>query len=123
MRAFIKINITMSCNVNQEIHDSFSKEPDLRVDPFEKAIKRDRFYAIRTALYFANNLDCPDQIDPLHDRAWKIWALIIHFNKAFQTAMSPTYEKVIDERMTKFKGHHAIKQYMKDKPIKLGFKH
>ena len=32
----------------------------------------------------------------------------------FQAAMSPTYEEAIDERMTKFKGHHVMKQYMKD---------
>ena len=25
--------------------------------------------------------------------------------------------------MTKFNGHHVMKQYMKDKPIKRGFKH
>ena len=79
--------------------------------------------AIRTALHFANNLGCPDKSDPLHDRAWKIRPLIIHFNKKFQAAMSPTYEEAIDKRMTKFKSHHVMKLYTKDKPIKRGFRH
>ena len=113
----------MSYIVNPEIHVYFSKEPDLRVNRIAEAMRRGRFYAIRTALHFANNLKCPDKSDPLHDRAWKIRPLIIHFNKAFQTAMSPTYEEAIDERMTKFKGPLVMKQYMKDKPIKRGFKH
>ena len=37
--------------------------------------------------------------------------------------MTPTYPQAIDERMTKFNGHHIMKQFMKDKPIKRGFKH
>ena len=123
MRAFIGTNIMMSYDVNPEIHDYFSKEPDLRVDSIAEAMTRDRFYTIRTALHFANSLECLDKSDRLHDRAWKMRPLIIHFNKAFQAAMSRTYEEAIDERMTKFKGHHVMKQYMKDKPIKRGFKH
>ena len=69
MRAFIGINILMSYKINPETHDYFSTEPDLRVDPIAEPMTRNRFYAIRTALHFANNLECPDKSDPLHDRA------------------------------------------------------
>ena len=123
MRAFIGINVIMSYNVTPEIHDYFSKDSDLLVYPIAEAITRGQFYVIRTALHFANNLEGPDKSDRLHDRAWKIRPFIIHFNKAFQAAVSPTHEEAIDERMIKFKGHHVMKQYMKDKLIKRGFKH
>ena len=93
MRACIGINIMMSHNEKPKIHDYFSTEPDLRVDPIAEAMTRDRFYAIRTALHFANNLECPEKSDSLHDRAWKIRPLIIHFNKAFQVAMSQLIKK------------------------------
>ena len=66
MRAFIGMSIMMSYNILREIHDYFSKEADLRVDPIAEAITRDRVYTIRTALHFANNLECPDRNDPLH---------------------------------------------------------
>ena len=46
-----------------------------------------------------------------------------HFNAAFQNAMRPTFEQAIDKRMTKFKGNHIIKHYMKQKPIQRGFKY
>ena len=37
--------------------------------------------------------------------------------------MSPNIEQTIDERMTKFRGNHVMKQYMKQKQIQWGFKH
>jgi DNA excision repair protein ERCC-6 len=36
--------------------------------------------------------------------------------------MSDTNRQSIDEHMTKFKGRHSCKQYLKNKPIKWGFK-
>lgn len=123
MKAFLGMNVMMSYHVLPEIHDYFSNEPDLRVQPIAETMVRDRFYSIRRSLHFSNNDEAPDKKDPTHDRAWKLRPLIKHFNAAFQNAMSPTFEQAIDERMTKFKGHHIMKQYMKQKPIQRGFKH
>jgi len=39
------------------------------------------------------------------------WSNIQHF----RNAMTPTFEAAIDKRMTKFKGDHLMKQYMKQK--------
>jgi hypothetical protein len=63
-----------------------------------------------------------EQNDPLHDRAFKIRLVLDHFNKTFLTAMSPTKFQSIDEHMIKFKGHNILRQYVKSKPIKWGFK-
>ena len=48
--------------------------------------------------------------------------VINHLNEAFQNAMSDAKRQSIDEHMTKFKCRMSCKQYMKNKPIKLGFK-
>ena len=123
MKAFLGMNVMMSYHVLPEIHDYFSNKPDLRVQPIAETMVRDRFYFIRRSIDFSNNDEAPDKKDPTHDRAWKLRPLIKHFNAAFQNAMSPTFEQAIDERMTKFKRHHIMKQYMKQKPIQRGFKH
>ena len=48
--------------------------------------------------------------------------VINHLNKAFQDAMSDAERQSTDEHMAKFKGRMSCKQYMKNKPIKWGFK-
>lgn len=48
--------------------------------------------------------------------------IINHLNAAFQAALSNASEQAVDEHMTKFKGKHSAKQYLKNKPIKWGFK-
>ena len=45
-----------------------------------------------------------------------------HFNKHFRDAREPSQYQSIDEHMIKFKGHTAMKQYIKNKPIKWRFK-
>ena len=54
IKAFLGISIMMSHHVLPEIHDYFSNEPDLRVQPIAETMRRDRFYSIRRALHFAN---------------------------------------------------------------------
>ena len=48
--------------------------------------------------------------------------VIKHFNDSFSRAIIPTAQQAIDEHMVKFKGQHAMKQYMPMTPIKQGFK-
>ena len=43
-------------------------------------------------------------------------------NKSFQESYSNELEQSIDEHMTKFKGRSSMRQYLKVKPIKWGFK-
>ena len=55
-------------------------------------------------------------------KAYKVPLVINHLNKAFQDAMSDAERQSTDEHMAKFKGWMSCKQYMKNKPIKWGFK-
>ena len=49
-------------------------------------------------------------------------SVIDHLNFKFSEVQSNNSEQSIDEHMVKFKGRSEIKQYMKSKPIKGGFK-
>ena len=68
-------------------------------------------------LCFTNN-----QTADKSDKAYKMLIVINHLNTAFQDAMSDVERQSIDEHMTKFKGRMSCKQYLKNKPIKWGFK-
>ena len=56
------------------------------------------------------------------DKECKIRSLIDYFNKVFPEAMSDDSEQTINEHMVKFKGRPSMKQHVKNKPIKWGYK-
>ena len=91
---------------------------ELGVPFVRNSMSRDRYEEIRANLHFANNLD------PLRarDKASKIRPLIEHFNIIYQRHANTVSHQSIDEHMVKFKGHHSMKQYVKNKPIKWGIK-
>ena len=88
------------------------------IDNVRETMPRKRYEVIRANLHFSNNLD------PTHanDKAAKIRPLIEHCNKVYQRSLKHVSHQSIDEHMVKFKGHHSMKQYIKNKPIKWGFK-
>ena len=48
--------------------------------------------------------------------------LFDHLGKHFQDMLQPEAHQSIDEHMCKFKGKNIMRKYMKNKPIKWGFK-
>ena len=79
---------------------------------------REGFKEFLQNIHFADN----SKSNKESDEACKIRPLIDHFNKVFPEAMSDDSEQTIDEHMVKFKGRSSMKQYLKKKPIKWGFK-
>ena len=55
-------------------------------------------------------------------QTYKLRPIIDHLNKSFQESYSNEPKQSIDEHMTKFKGRSSMRQYLKMKPIKHGFK-
>ena len=60
--------------------------------------------------------------DDKSDKGYKVISLINHFNQSFSECISDDRIQSIDEYMVKFTGRSSMKQYVKNKPIKLGFK-
>jgi len=81
-----------------------------------------RFEALKRFLHFNDNAETPEKNSPDYDRAYRIRAVIEHLNAAFQKARTPDECQSVDERMVKFKGHNIMRQYVKGKPVKWGFK-
>jgi len=54
--------------------------------------------------------------------AAKVRFVINHLNCAFQASLENSDSQSVDEHMIKFKGKSSMKQYIKSKPIKWGFK-
>ena len=117
IEVFIAITYFMGLKKLPALRD-YWRTDELGVPFVRNSMSRDRYEEIRANLHFANNLD------PLHasDKAAKIRPLIEHFNIIYQRYSKAVSHQSVDEHMVKFKGHHSMKQYVKNKPIKWGFK-
>ena len=60
--------------------------------------------------------------DDKSDKGYKVRSLINHFNQSFSECVSGDCTQSIDEHMVKFTGRSCMKQYVKNKTIKWGFK-
>ena len=69
-------------------------------------------------LHFSNNDN-----DDKTDKSYKIRLVIEHLNKVFAESLSNSPVQSVDEHMCKFKGRSSMKKYIKNKPIKWGFKY
>ena len=118
MKAFISITSFTGYHIVPCLRDYWSQDPGLGINVVANVMPRDRFFEIRTALHFVDN----EQPHDTRDKVWKMRPVIKHFNNSFSHAVSPTTQQAIDEHMVKFKGQHAMKQYMPTKSIKLELK-
>lgn len=121
-KAFICINFVMGYHILPTLRDYWSTDSDLGVTFISNVMTFQRYQDIRNALHFTDNARCPDRTHPSYDRAYKVRFLIDHFNNAFQNARAPAKHQSIDEHMIKFKGRNVMKQFIKNKPIRWGFK-
>ena len=122
IRASLGICLVMGYHVLPSIRDYWSTQPDLQVPYVANTMTRARFESIRSALHFNDNDDMVPRTHPQFDRAFKVRPLIDHFNRCFQAARNPSKQQSIDEHMIKFKGQNIMKQYIRNKPVKWGFK-
>lgn len=118
IKAFLGMTILMGYHRLPSMRDYWSQEPDLTVPFVANCMTRRRFEIIRKMLHLADN----NRENVTDDRAYKIRPLIRHFNEAFHTARKQSRSQTIDEHMVTYKGHNIMKQYVKNKPIRWGFK-
>ena len=80
-------------------------------------MSRDRFKALLGMLHITP----PDQTDPT-DKLHKVRPLLDHIRPKCKELYSADVNVSVDERMVKSKGRSGIRQYIKNKPVKFGFK-
>ena len=117
MRAFLGINHVMSINKLPTIKSYWKCEQYVGNEAIRNVMSRSRFKEILQNLHFFDNAK-----DDKSDKGYKVRSLISSFNQSFSECVSDDCTQSIDEHMVKFTGRSSMKQYVKNKPIKWGFK-
>ena len=121
--AFLGVSLLMGINKLRTMKSYWSVDEGLGNSLIQKAMTRARFLEILQNIHFADNhKEMPPRESEEYDRTWKLRPLFDHLGKHFQDMLQPEVHQSIDEHMCKFKGKSIIRQYMKNKPIKWGFK-
>lgn len=89
---------------------------DVRSVLVSKSMRRDRFFKIFKYLHF-----CSDDLDST-DKFTKIRPLIIALNERFIKYTPVQKNMSIDESMIPYFGRHGCKQFIRNKPVRFGFK-
>ena len=122
-RAFLGVNLLMGINKLPTMMSYWSVDEVLGNLLIQKATARARFLEILQNIHFADNhKELQPKESGEYDRAWKLRPLFDHLGKHFQDMLQPEAHHLMDEHMCKVKGKSIMRQYMKNKPIKWGFK-
>ena len=118
MNAFLGINFIMGINKLPSFEDYWSADKCIGSKKIQNVMTRTRFQSILQNLHFSNT-----ENDDKTDKSNKIRPVIKHLNKVFAESLSNRPFQSVDKHMCKFKCRLSIKQYIKNKPIKWGFKY
>ena len=97
----------------------WSLEEDLGVDIIRKAMPRNQFTDIKRFLHFVDNSTASQWKD---DKSLKIKPLCDHLNSKFKQFGFFLKELSIDEQIVRYYGRSSLKQFIRGKPIRFGFK-
>ena len=117
LKTFLGINYIMAINKLSAIVEYWRVDNLIGNNVFQNTMIQNRFCEILQNLHFAGNTYYDKT-----DRGFKIRQVVDHLNKKFGEVLSNNKEQSIDEHMVKFKGRSDMKQCIKSKPIKWGFK-
>lgn len=99
--------------------DYWSTDDDLGVQIIRKTMPRNRFVTIKRFLHFVNNEDAQNY---QNDRGFKIRLLAENLNLKFKQFGIFSKELSIDEQIVRYYGRSSLKQFIRGKPIRFGFK-
>ena len=114
VRAFLGINFIMSINKLPTVKSYWEYGQLIGNEGIRNVVARSRFDYILQNFHFLDNTK--------DDKGYKVRSLINHFNESFSNSVSNDGAQSIDERMVNIQGRSSMKQNVKNKPIKWGFK-
>lgn len=91
-----------------------------RYAPVADSMGRDRFMKLATCIHFDDNTKVTEE-EKRKDKIWKIRPWLDHLQRSFEKII-PEEHQAVDEIVIAFKGHSGLKQYLRLKPKKWGFK-
>lgn len=117
IKCFLGILILSGYDVKPGKRYYWDSEDDMANFLVKSAMRRDRFFEIAKYIHCANNND----ID-MTDKYYKIRPLMKKIKENFMKNFVPVREMNYDESMVKYFGHHGCKQFIRNKPIRFGYK-
>ena len=117
MRSFLGVLLLTGYHSLPEEHHYWSTQPDLGVPAVYNTISRNRYHEIKRYLHFADNQrltegDKMSKISPLYN---VLNCNLVQFD-IFHELLS------VDELMVPYFGRHSAKMFIKEKPIRFGYK-
>ena len=123
--SFLGIQLLISYHRLPELSMFWEQQPDagLGLGVVQQSMARERFRFISKYLAVAIESDAePPRPGEARDPIAKIRPLVDTLNDRFQHCRKPVRVQSIDESMVKFKGRSMLRQSVRNKPIKSGFK-
>ena len=97
----------------------WSVDEDLGSDLVKQAMSRNRFMKIKENIHFVDN----DTVQSFKDqRDFKVKSLFDIINTNFKQFGIFSQHLSIDEMIVKYYGKHSLKQFIRGKPIRFGYK-
>ena len=116
MMQFIGLIFLSAYNIRLSERDYWSTDPDLRCDALCTTMSRNRLFEIKAVLHAANNQSLSDclmaKVKPLYD-------ILNEKLKRFGVVHE---DLSINEFKVPYYGCHSCKQFIREKPIRFGYK-
>lgn len=118
LKCFVGILILSGYNVLPSCRNYWDQKSDMHNEMVSNAMRRNRFLTILKYIHCADNLTDFDG----NDKVWKLRKLISMLKDKCMQHFVPTPDMDYDESMIKYFGRHPMKQFIRGKPIRFGFK-
>lgn len=119
IKTFIGFLIFSGYHTLPSERDYWSEDEDLGISLVKNSLSRNKFIEIKKMLHFANNTEASNN---KNDRGFKVRKLITNSNSNFQKFGIFDECLSVDEMMVRYYGRHGIKQFLRGKPIRFGYK-
>ena len=122
MKKFIGILLSTGYHSLPQKQLYWCEDKDMDVQCVRKCMSRNRYLEIKRYLHLNDNSVLEKVPVDDQDRLFKIRPLLEKLNKNFLKFGVFSENLSIDEQMVRYFRHHYLKQFMRGKPIRFGFK-
>lgn len=119
LKTFIGILIFSSYHKLPAERDYWSRDEDLGIELIKRAMTRDQYLKVKQMLHFCNNKEAAANKS---DRAFKIRSFITMLQRSFCKFGIFETHVAVDEMMVKYYGRNSLKQFIRGKPVRFGYK-
>ena len=97
----------------------WTNDDDLGIPLVITAMARNRFQILKSIIHFCDNSDCEKNNE---DRGFKVRPLRSMIQKSFIKFGVLEECLAVNEMIVRFYGHNSLKQFIRSKPIRFGYK-